>query len=77
MPLADGTVERAPRDLHAVALVLMADIFPTGYFAAFNGFESLGEDEVADATVVVLGCGPVGKLQRPPETPGKKGCLGF
>ncbi|KAI9756076.1 MAG: hypothetical protein M1815_004189 [Lichina confinis] len=60
VPLADGTVERAPRDLHAVALVLMADIFPTGYFAAFNGFESLGEDEVADATVVVLGCGPVG-----------------
>lgn len=60
MPLADGTVVKAPEDLRDVALVLMADIFPTGYFAAANGFKSLSEAQVADATVVVLGCGPVG-----------------
>ena len=61
VPLADGTVVKAPEDLRDVALVLMADIFPTGYFAAANGFKSLSEAQVADATVVVLGCGPVGK----------------
>lgn len=40
----------------------MADIFPTGYFAASNGFKEYTKDEVADLTVVVIGCGPVGLL---------------
>ena len=30
MPLADGTVVKAPEDIEDNALVLMADIFPTG-----------------------------------------------
>ncbi len=61
VPLADGTVVRAPDDVRDIALVLMADIFPTGYFAAANGFKDLSEQQIADSTVVVLGCGPVGK----------------
>ena len=30
MPLADGTVMKAPEDINDNSLVLMADIFPTG-----------------------------------------------
>ena len=30
MPLADGTVMKAPKEIADNALVLMADIFPTG-----------------------------------------------
>lgn len=40
----------------------MADIFPTGYFAASNGFKEYTREQVADLTVVVIGCGPVGLL---------------
>ncbi|KKY28277.1 putative alcohol dehydrogenase [Diplodia seriata] len=60
VPLADSTVMRAPPDIEENKLVLMADIFPTGYFAAANAFSSLAKDDIADATVVVIGCGPVG-----------------
>lgn len=60
VPYADGTVVKAPEDVRDIALVLMADIFPTGYFAAANGFRHLTEQQVAEATVVVLGCGPAG-----------------
>lgn len=38
----------------------MADIFPTGYFGAKNAFTRLSPTERANATVVVVGCGPVG-----------------
>lgn len=38
----------------------MADIFPTGLFAARNAFKDLSASEVSDAVVVVIGCGPVG-----------------
>ncbi len=31
-----------------------------GYFAAHNAFKDLSKQQVADATVVVVGCGPVG-----------------
>ncbi|KAJ9625125.1 hypothetical protein H2203_005080 [Taxawa tesnikishii (nom. ined.)] len=41
------------------ALVLMADIFPTGYFAAHNAFKELSEAQQKEATVVLIGCGPV------------------
>lgn len=41
-------------------LVLMADIFPTGWFAANNAFKLMTAEQIADATVVVIGCGPVG-----------------
>lgn len=48
---------KAPSNIADNALVLMADIFPTGYFAALNAFKELRKDQIADATVVVIGCG--------------------
>ena len=66
---------KAPEGINDKALVLMADIFPTGqtfehvgdladcspgYFAAHNAFKELTKHQVKDATVVLIGCGPVG-----------------
>lgn len=60
MPLADGTVMKAPEGINEQALVLMADIFPTGYFAAHNAFKDNTKEQISEMTVVVIGCGPVG-----------------
>lgn len=60
VPLADATVMKAPDDISDNALVLMADIFPTGYFAAHNAFKELSKSQIAGSTVVLVGCGPVG-----------------
>ncbi|KAK4123493.1 GroES-like protein [Parathielavia appendiculata] len=61
IPYADGTVLKAPAEINDRALVLMADIFPTGYFGAKNAFGMLQpQQEASEATVVVIGCGPVG-----------------
>ena len=60
VPLADSTAVKAPNDIADNALVLMADIFPTGYFAASNAFKELTKEQVYEATVVLIGCGPVG-----------------
>lgn len=60
VPFADGTAVKAPPSIADNALILMADIFPTGYFAAHNAFKELTKEQIADATVVVIGCGPVG-----------------
>ncbi|KAI9759942.1 MAG: hypothetical protein M4579_001975 [Chaenotheca gracillima] len=60
VPLADGTVMKATPGIKDEALVLMADIFPTGYFAASNGFKELSKEQISEATVAVIGCGPVG-----------------
>ena len=35
----------------------MADIFPTGYFAVKNALSGMNEKQLADATVVIIGCG--------------------
>ena len=51
---------KAPEGIADNALVLMADIFPTGYFAAYNAFKELTKEQVAESTVVLIGCGPVG-----------------
>lgn len=59
VPLADSTVMKAPEGIKDEALVLMADIFPTGWFAARNAFKEMGEEERRESTVVLLGCGPV------------------
>lgn len=48
---------KAPEGIADNALVLMADIFPTGYFAASNAFKGLTEEQIAKATVVLIGCG--------------------
>lgn len=60
IPTAEGTVMKAPEGIEKEALVLMADIFPTGYFAAKNAFKELSAEQVRESTVVLLGLGPVG-----------------
>lgn len=40
--------------------MLMADIFPTGYFAAANAFRGMTEETIQQSVVVLIGCGPVG-----------------
>jgi threonine dehydrogenase-like Zn-dependent dehydrogenase len=60
VPLADGTLVAAPAAVDEKKLVLMADIFPTGYFAARNAFRGWEESVVRGSTVVLFGCGPVG-----------------
>lgn len=54
VPLADSSLVAVPSSAEVKDekhLVFMADIFPTEYFAAFNGFKDMND--------VVLGCGPV------------------
>jgi threonine dehydrogenase-like Zn-dependent dehydrogenase len=58
VPLADSTVMKV-EGIRDEALVLMADIFPTGYFAAHNAFKEMSDEEIRGATVVLIGCGPV------------------
>ncbi|KAJ6008289.1 hypothetical protein N7540_012265 [Penicillium herquei] len=60
IPLADSTLFHAPPSIDEKKLVLMADIFPTGYFAASNAFKSLDTAEVQNSVVLLFGCGPVG-----------------
>lgn len=60
VPLADSTLFRIPPSIDEKKLVLMADIFPTGYFAAFNAFSELDPRDIRDSTVLLFGCGPVG-----------------
>lgn len=60
IPLADSTVIKAPETIEASKLCLMADIFPTGYFAAHNGLGNLEPRIAQESVVVVIGCGPVG-----------------
>lgn len=60
MPLGESTLFHAPGEIPDELLVLMADIFPTGYFGSRNAFKDMTPQEQRDATVVILGCGPVG-----------------
>jgi threonine dehydrogenase-like Zn-dependent dehydrogenase len=60
IPYADGTIIKAPDGIHDQALILMADIFPTGYFGVQSGVEMMPKLNIQDATIVVVGCGPVG-----------------
>ncbi|KAK3388234.1 chaperonin 10-like protein [Sordaria brevicollis] len=69
IPLADGTAVVAPPEIEDErALVLMADIFPTGYYGATSAFELMdyqhrvkkSGSSATGSTVVVVGCGPVG-----------------
>ena len=60
VPLADSTLFHAPEAIDEKKLVLMADIFPTGFFAARNGLGSLKPEAVSESTVLLFGCGPVG-----------------
>lgn len=60
VPLADSTLFPAPKEVPDNQLVLMADIFPTGWFGAQNGFKEFSKEQISEATVVLVGCGPVG-----------------
>ena len=60
VPLVDSTVVAAPKDIPEEMLVLMADIFPTGYFAASRFLKNLPDRDRKEFTVVCIGCGPVG-----------------
>lgn len=59
VPLADTTVVKAPPGVKDEVLVLMADIFPTGWFAVNNAFNMMSKEEIGESTVVLVGCGPV------------------
>ena len=59
VPHAASSLMKAPASIPEDMLVLMADVFPTGYSAASRFLKDLPETE--EGTVaVVLGCGPVG-----------------
>jgi threonine dehydrogenase-like Zn-dependent dehydrogenase len=60
IPLADSTVAKAPDNIEENKLVLMADIFPTGYFCAANAFRGFDEETIHSSVVLLIGCGPVG-----------------
>ncbi|OJI96484.1 hypothetical protein ASPVEDRAFT_48666 [Aspergillus versicolor CBS 583.65] len=60
VPMADASLIKAPKGVDEKKLVFMADIFPTGYFAALNAFKGSAESSIKNSTVVILGCGPVG-----------------
>lgn len=60
IPFADGTVVKAPSTISDKALVLMADIWPTGVFGAKSAWELLPTKQKDDVVAVVIGCGPVG-----------------
>ena len=59
-PLADSTFVKKPDGIPEEMLVLMADIFPTGYFAASRFLKDLPDRDRKEFTVAVIGCGPVG-----------------
>ncbi|KAF7593220.1 hypothetical protein BBP40_011850 [Aspergillus hancockii] len=60
IPLADSTLVLAPAAVDEKKLVLMADILPTGFFAASNAFRGMDKATIEDSTVLLFGCGPVG-----------------
>lgn len=60
VPFADGTVMKAPESVPERTLILMADIFPTGYFGVKSAMEMAPTVDVRQSTMVVIGCGPVG-----------------
>ncbi|KAF9698217.1 hypothetical protein EKO04_003949 [Ascochyta lentis] len=60
VPNADTTMVLAPTTVPRELLVLMADIFPTGYFAASRFLKNLEPAEQESTVCAVVGCGPVG-----------------
>ncbi|KAH8687291.1 chaperonin 10-like protein [Tricladium varicosporioides] len=60
VPLADTSAVKAPEGIDEKKLVLMADIFPTGYYAAQNAFRGFDKETISQSVVVLIGCGPVG-----------------
>ncbi|KAH6683420.1 chaperonin 10-like protein [Halenospora varia] len=60
IPHAGSSLVKAPSLIPEDMLVLMADVFPTGYFAASRFLKGVPEAQQENFTAVILGCGPVG-----------------
>ncbi|CAG8894296.1 unnamed protein product [Penicillium egyptiacum] len=60
VPQANSSLIHAPSSIPPNLLVLMADIFPTGYFCASRFLKTLSEEEARSSVTAVVGCGPVG-----------------
>ncbi|EHK18501.1 uncharacterized protein TRIVIDRAFT_47322 [Trichoderma virens Gv29-8] len=60
VPFADGTLQLVPADLDKSLLIMMCDIFPTGYYGACHANCDQSLDSLESSVVVCLGCGPVG-----------------
>ncbi|KAM5344563.1 hypothetical protein ACJ41O_013098 [Fusarium nematophilum] len=60
VPYASSTLIPRPTEIPEDMLVLMGDIFPTGYFCASRFLKSLPKEEARSSCTVVVGCGPVG-----------------
>ena len=74
VPFADGTLSEAPEELSDELLIMMSDIFPTGFYGATralqafqpishhtrNGHSEFHHQSLSEAVFVCLGCGPVG-----------------
>lgn len=60
IPLADGTVMKAPETIPEHTLILMADIFPTGYYGVKSALSMAPTLDISQSTMVIVGCGPVG-----------------
>jgi threonine dehydrogenase-like Zn-dependent dehydrogenase len=55
----DTTLFPAPKDIDDDLLILMADVWPTGWYAAKTAYGMLNEIERVDAVAVVIGWGPI------------------
>lgn len=61
VPFADGTTYKAPPSISDEALILMADIFPTGFFGVKSALSLAPPTlNIHESTMVIIGCGPVG-----------------
>ncbi|KAH6699954.1 chaperonin 10-like protein [Leptodontidium sp. MPI-SDFR-AT-0119] len=60
VPLAGTTLMPVPTGIPQTMLALMADIFPTGYFAASRFLKNLPPNDKKSTVAVAVGCGPVG-----------------
>ncbi|KAM0418423.1 hypothetical protein ACHAPD_004782 [Fusarium lateritium] len=60
VPQADSTLIKAPPQIPEHLLVLMGDIFPTGYFCATRFLKHMSKEEAKSSVIAVVGCGPVG-----------------
>jgi threonine dehydrogenase-like Zn-dependent dehydrogenase len=61
VPFADGTTYKAPPSISDEALILMADIFPTGFFGVKSALSLAPPTlNIHESTLVIIGCGPVG-----------------
>ncbi|KAL3462302.1 chaperonin 10-like protein [Aspergillus heterothallicus] len=60
VPFAETTLVHLPSTVRSDLLVLMSDIFPTGYFCAARFLKTMPKNEAEESVVAVVGCGPVG-----------------